>query len=85
MSVIRGCRYERDEIKPSIEVAKKIADALEVTVDYLLGNGAQLKLDKKTARRIQAIQEMPEEEREKLFYVLDMAIRDYKTRKAISE
>ena len=30
-------KYERDEVKPSIEVASKIADALEVSLDYLVG------------------------------------------------
>ena len=30
-------RYERDEVKPSIEVASKIADVLEVSIDFLLG------------------------------------------------
>ena len=39
-------RYERNEIKPSIEMAKKIADELEVTVDYLIGGSDQLRLDK---------------------------------------
>ncbi len=28
-------RYERDEVKPSIEVAVAIAEALEVSLDYL--------------------------------------------------
>lgn len=31
-------RYERDEITPSVEIAKKMADALEVSLDYLTGN-----------------------------------------------
>ena len=29
-------RYERDEVTPSIEIAKAIADALHITVDELL-------------------------------------------------
>jgi len=29
-------KYERDAIKPSIEVAAKIADALDCTLDYLI-------------------------------------------------
>ena len=27
-------KYERDEMKPSIDTAKKLADALEVSLDY---------------------------------------------------
>ncbi len=30
-------RYERNEITPSVEVAAKIADALDVSLDYLVG------------------------------------------------
>jgi len=32
-------KYERNEMKPSIETAKKLADALEVTLDYLVADG----------------------------------------------
>ncbi|EAY24680.1 helix-turn-helix domain-containing protein [Microscilla marina] len=38
-------RYERDEIKPSIDIATKIANALEVSLDYLVGNSETV-LDK---------------------------------------
>jgi len=31
-------RYERDEVKPSIEVAAKIAQVLGVSLDYLVDN-----------------------------------------------
>jgi DNA-binding XRE family transcriptional regulator len=34
-------RYERNEVLPSIEVAAKIANALEVSLDYLAGNTAK--------------------------------------------
>ena len=37
-------RYERDEVKPSIEVAAKIAHSLGVSLDYLTGN-SDLDLD----------------------------------------
>jgi transcriptional regulator with XRE-family HTH domain len=30
-------RYERDEVKPSIEVVATVAEALEVSLDYLVG------------------------------------------------
>jgi transcriptional regulator with XRE-family HTH domain len=39
-------RYERDEVKPSIEMAAAIAEALEVSLDYLVGN-SDLLLEKK--------------------------------------
>jgi len=39
-------RYEREEIKPSIDVAAKLADALGVSLDYLLGKSDKMVLDK---------------------------------------
>lgn len=30
-------RYERDEVTPSVEVASKLADGLDVSLDYLSG------------------------------------------------
>ena len=32
------CRDKRDEVKPSIEMAAAIAEALEIFLDYLVGN-----------------------------------------------
>jgi transcriptional regulator with XRE-family HTH domain len=32
-------KYERGEAAPSIDFAKRIADALGVTLDYLVGEG----------------------------------------------
>lgn len=41
-------RYERDDIKPSIEVAAKIADALEMSLDYLVRDKTPIvKIDNK--------------------------------------
>jgi len=40
-------RYERDEMTPSVEMAKKIANALDVSLDYLIGSTSVLVKDKK--------------------------------------
>jgi len=40
-------KYERGEAVPSIEAAKKIADAFEVSLDYLVGEGINALFDKK--------------------------------------
>ncbi len=77
-------RYERGEIKPSIEMAKKIADELEVTVDYLIGGTANMVLDKKLLKRMEDIEALPPEEKEKVYYFIDMAITYNKTKKAYS-
>lgn len=67
-------RYERGEIKPSIEMAKKIADELGVTVDYLIGGSTSMVLDKKILKHIEDIEALPNEEKEKIYYFIDMAI-----------
>ncbi|MFA6925255.1 MAG: helix-turn-helix transcriptional regulator [Bacteroidales bacterium] len=77
-------KYERGEAVPSIEAAKKIADALDVTLDYLTGEGDNSKFDKKTVRRLQDIQLLEENKRSVLFDLIDTYIRDAKIRKAHS-
>ena len=51
-------RYERNEVLPSIEVAKKIADAFEVSLDYLAGEGVNAAFDKETLRLIEDIENL---------------------------
>lgn len=75
-------KYERDEAVPSIEAAKKIADACEVTLDYLVGEGQNAPFDKKTLQRIQEIMELEESKRTVLLDLIDTYIRDFKTRQA---
>jgi transcriptional regulator with XRE-family HTH domain len=74
-------RYERGDIKPSIEVVQKIADALEVSIDYLVGKTSIL-LDKQTIDRIENIAQLPEEKRIYVFELIDMCLRDFKAKKA---
>lgn len=75
-------KYERDEMKPSIETAKKLADALEVSLDYLVGDAELKVLDKKTLQRIQEIEKLPEDERKVIYRVLDSLLRDAKAKQA---
>ena len=44
-------KYERNDNLPSIEVAFKLADIFDVSVDYLLGKGQHASYDKDTIRR----------------------------------
>lgn len=74
-------RYERDEVKPSIEVIIKIADALNVSIDYMVGK-TDFELDKDTVKRIQDVSTLPADEKKQVFMVIDALIRDFKTRKA---
>ncbi len=47
-------RYERDEVKPTIEMANKIANALKISLDFLVGN-TDLELDTETLKRVEDI------------------------------
>lgn len=77
-------RYERNEIKPSIEVAKKIADEFGVTIDYLITGEGSAILDKKTLQRLQDIQMLDESKQNTLFDLIDTYIQNYKTKQAFS-
>jgi transcriptional regulator with XRE-family HTH domain len=74
-------RYERNERTPSVEIARKIADAFEVSLDYLVGS-TEFQLDKKIIKKIQDIQKLPSQDQEHLFYVLDSILQNVKAKQA---
>ena len=76
-------RYERNEIKPSIEVAKKLADELGVTIDYLIGGSNKI-FDKDLLKKIEDIENLSEQDREQVYYVLDMALSYHKTKQTFA-
>lgn len=70
-------KYERDEVKPSIDVVKKIANALDTTVGYLLGeakNTSALK-DQAMLKRINDINTLPDKDKECILYAIDGLIK----------
>jgi transcriptional regulator with XRE-family HTH domain len=75
-------RYERDEVMPSIEVAKKIADALDVSLDYLAGGAQKAMVDKQTLKLMHDIEDLEPAIKDKLLYLANAVIRDAKTKKA---
>lgn len=52
-------KYERDEVKPLIEVIIKIADALNVSIDYLVGK-TSFELNQDMLKRFQEVSSLPE-------------------------
>lgn len=70
-------KYERDEMTPSIDAAKKLAKILETTVGYLLGETekADLFKDPKMLKRLQDILNLPEKEKESLLLNIDHFIK----------
>ena len=77
-------RYERGDISPSIEAVAKIADALEVSVDYLIGK-TKMEIDKDTMRRFEDISSLSQENKSFVLNMIDMALRDFKTKKAYAK
>ncbi len=72
-------RYERDEITPSVEIAKKMADALEVSLDYLTGSTNYVIQDKKMLYRLELLDKINKPERERILHVMDSLLRDAQT------
>lgn len=77
-------RYERGEITPSIEVAKKLADAFGVTLDFLVGDKdvPNILHDQTMLARWQEIDALAPSERDRILSVVDSLVRDAKARQA---
>jgi transcriptional regulator with XRE-family HTH domain len=74
-------RYEREEATPSVDMAAKLADALGVSLDYLVGN-TDVELDKSILDKIALIQKLPDEDKNCIMYSIDGLIQHAKTRQA---
>lgn len=72
-------RYERGEVKPSIEVAAKIADTLGVSLDFLIGK-TEVEVDGDILKRVLEVQQMDEADRAHILYTLDALIKNVKLR-----
>lgn len=77
-------RYERGDIKPSIDVVSKIADALDVSVDFLIGKTIT-QFDKEAIKRLEDITALPEPNKHFVMDLIDMALRDFKAKQAYTQ
>ncbi len=79
-------RYERDQAKPTIDVVKNMAKALETTVGYLLGENEDADLLKDTAmlERLKQLDQLPENDRKCILYTLDGLLQNVKAKQAFS-
>ena len=76
-------RYERGEMTPSVEVAKKLADTFGITLDYLVddtGRLAEIK-DQAMLKRLTQIEQLDQEEKKTIVQVIDSLLRDAKAKK----
>lgn len=73
-------KYERDEMKPSIDVANKLAKLVDTTVGYLLDESKNTNALKDPAmlKRLNDINSFTEKEREHILYALDALIKNAK-------
>jgi len=74
-------RYEPSVAKPTIEVASKLADALGVSLDYLVGK-VDTALDADTLNRVRAISALSDDDRSFVLRAMEGLIRDLKTQRA---
>lgn len=72
-------RYERGAAKPSIEQLLKIAEALDVSLDYLTGKVDQ-PIEPKLLQQMVTLQRLPPKEREHILFTLEALVRDTLTR-----
>lgn len=72
-------RYERNEITPSVEVALNIANALEVSLDYLVGSSSATVKDKKMIYRLELLDKISKEDKETILKVVDSLLKDAQT------
>jgi len=70
-------RYERDEMTPSIEAAKKLANILNTTVGYLLGETEQADLfkDPEMLNRFKDILSFSEDKQQHILFAIDSMIK----------
>jgi transcriptional regulator with XRE-family HTH domain len=73
-------RYERDEMVPSIDAAKKLAGLLDTTVGYLLGENEDHDLfkDPEMLKRFKELRSIDAKEREHILFALDSMLKNIK-------
>ena len=76
--------YERNTNTPSIEMMLKIAKTFDVSIDYIVGEGNLANFDKDVLKRIEDIENLDNDTKNKLFFLIDNVIQNYKTKQAFS-
>ena len=77
-------KYERNKAIPSIDAAKKIADAFEVSLDYLTGEGQLSQYNNDIIKRMDDIEQLDSETKNKLFFLIDNVVQNFKTKQAFA-
>lgn len=77
-------KYERGDVSPSLEIGINLAKALDVSLDYLVGEGETSQFDSKILKLIKDIEQLAPDIKEKLLFLANAVIRDAKTSQAYS-
>ena len=77
-------KYERNDNLPSLEVALKLSEVFDVSIDFLIGKGKYADYNKETIKRLHDIEELDPATRKTLFQIIDTFLRDSKARQAYS-
>ena len=75
-------RYEREEAKPTIDVVKRLAEALDTTVSYLVGenNNAELFKNPQMLEGFLDIASFSDKDQDYILYAIDALINNVKLR-----
>ena len=60
-------------------MANKIANALKISLDYLVGN-TDLELDTEILKRVEDVSKLSDDNKKHIYILLDALIRDFKTK-----
>ena len=77
--------YERNTNTPSIDVLIKISDVFNVSVDFMIGEGKISKYDKEILRRIEDIDQLDNDTKNKLYFLIDNVVQNFKTKQAFAK
>ena len=77
-------KYERDEVRPNIDIVQRMASVLDTTVGYLIGesNDKDILKDPTMLKRLNDLLDLPQKDRDYILYALDGLLRDAKARQA---
>lgn len=76
--------YERNTNMPSIDILLKIANVFNVSIDFIVGEGQVSTYNKDVLKRIDDIELLDEETKNKLFFLIDNVIQNFKTKQAFA-
>ena len=80
MHLVLNKRKRCWEKKPSVELAAKIADALEAPLDFIVGK-INVEIDSKALNRLQDIQKLNEVDKATVIEMVDAILRNRKAKK----